>query len=122
MQLETDHKSLEAIFRKPLNESPLRLQRMLLRLQRYDLEVSYKPGSELYISDTLSRAYLDIQPEDQLEEKLEVHVVLPMSEERLQQWQEESKADKDTQQLKEFIVNGWPKYKFQVSPERRPVH
>ena len=119
VQVETDHKPLEAIFRKSLNESPMRLQSMLLRLQRYDLEVYYKPGSELYIADAFNRAYLDIQPEDQLEEELEVHVVLPMSEERLHQLQEESNADKDIQQLKELIVNGWPKYKSQVSPKIR---
>ena len=30
--VETDHKPLEAIFKKPLSSAPLRLQKMLLRL------------------------------------------------------------------------------------------
>jgi hypothetical protein len=31
---------------------------MFLRLQRYDIELSYKQGKHMYIADTLSRAYL----------------------------------------------------------------
>ena len=30
---------------------------MLLRLQRYDLEITYKRGKEMYLADALSRAY-----------------------------------------------------------------
>ena len=32
---------------------------MLLRLQRYNLEVRYKKGPLIYIADTLSPAYLN---------------------------------------------------------------
>ena len=39
VNLETDHKPLEAIFIKPLAATPKRLQRMLLRLQKYNLQV-----------------------------------------------------------------------------------
>ena len=41
--VETDHKPLESIFRKPLNEAPPRLQRMLLKLTKYDLVLRYVP-------------------------------------------------------------------------------
>ena len=54
--IETDHKPLEAIFKKPRDKSPLRLQRLLINLKMYDFSVVYKPGSELYLADTLSRA------------------------------------------------------------------
>ena len=50
-QVKTDHKPLVSIFKKPLNDCPMRLQRMLLRLQQYDLEVEYKKGVELYVAD-----------------------------------------------------------------------
>ena len=55
---ETDHKPLQSIFKKSLLTSPSRLQRMLLRLQRYNLNVTYKPGSQMYVADHLSRVYL----------------------------------------------------------------
>ena len=44
--VETDHKPLEAIFRKPLNECPPQLQRMLLKLTKYDLEVNECPRKQ----------------------------------------------------------------------------
>ena len=54
--VETDHKPLESILRKSINEAPnKRLQRMILRLQRYNLETRYVPGPQLWIADTLSR-------------------------------------------------------------------
>ena len=40
---------------KPLNGAPKRLERMLLKLQKYNLQVKYKKGR---CSDTLSHAYL----------------------------------------------------------------
>ena len=55
--VETDHKPLEAIFRKALNAAPQRLQRMLLRLQRYSLSVHYKKVKEIILADTHSRAF-----------------------------------------------------------------
>ena len=44
--VETDHKPLESIFRKSLNDAPPRLQRMLLKLTKYDLDVRYVPGKQ----------------------------------------------------------------------------
>ena len=38
--VETDRKLQGNIFKKPLHQSPLRLQRMLLKLQRYNLNVA----------------------------------------------------------------------------------
>lgn len=37
--VETDHKPLETIFKKPLNSAPKRLQKMLLRLQRFNFNI-----------------------------------------------------------------------------------
>jgi hypothetical protein len=55
--VETNHKPLIAIHNKSLKAAPKRLQRMLLRLQRYNYTLVYRPGSELVLVDTLSRAY-----------------------------------------------------------------
>lgn len=40
IQVESDHKPLESIFKKPLHQTLLRLQRMFLRLQGYNLNVT----------------------------------------------------------------------------------
>lgn len=43
---------------KSLLTAPRRLQRMLLRLQKCNLNVTYTKGKEMYLADTLSRAAL----------------------------------------------------------------
>ena len=55
---------LETILRKPLHEAPRRLQRMMMELQRYDLTVKYLKGENMYLADTLSRAFLPIIESD----------------------------------------------------------
>ena len=59
--VESDHKLLESICKKGLQSTPKILQRMLLRLQRYEFEVVYKCGTEMYLADTLSRAFLPLK-------------------------------------------------------------
>lgn len=56
--VETDHKPLLSIVNKPLNKVPARLQRIRLTLQRYEFTLVYKPGKQLILADTLSRACL----------------------------------------------------------------
>lgn len=41
--VESDHKPLQSIFKKSLFSAPGRLQRMILRLQKYNINVVYKP-------------------------------------------------------------------------------
>ena len=41
---------------KPINTASKRLQRIMLRLQRFDLNLTYKPRKEMYIADALSNA------------------------------------------------------------------
>ena len=53
--VESDHKPLEMICLKNLISAPVRLQRMLLRLQQYDMVIMYWPGKEMLLADTLSR-------------------------------------------------------------------
>ena len=55
--VESDHKPLEVIFKKPPHRTPKRLQRMLMRVQLYNVSLGYKKGSTMYLADTLSRAY-----------------------------------------------------------------
>ena len=56
IHMESDHRRLESLFKKALSQTPPRIQRMMLKVQKYDLHVKYKKGTELYIADTLSRA------------------------------------------------------------------
>ena len=57
-KVETDQKPLESILKKSLLSASKCLQRMMLRLQKFDLEVGYKKGTLLHLADTLYRAML----------------------------------------------------------------
>ena len=56
--VESDHKALQSIMKKPPPSAPPRLQRMMLRLQKYDVNVIYRPGTNISVADTLSRQFL----------------------------------------------------------------
>ena len=43
---QTDHKPLEDIHLKHLSDAPPRLQRLLLKLQPYDITIKYIPGQK----------------------------------------------------------------------------
>jgi len=69
----TDHKPLITLFTKPLHSVPVHLQRMMIKLQSYDLKVTFVPGKLLIIADTLSRAALKITEDDII---LHVHYLI----------------------------------------------
>lgn len=122
--VESDHKPLESIFKKPLMSVPARLQRMLLRIQGYDLKVNYKPGKLMYIPDTLSRAPLADTYSEELEKNVlyQVQLVvnnLPMSNKRLIQIKNETKKDITYNKLLEYIKQGWPFSKYEVDQNLR---
>ena len=54
--VRNDHKPLESILKKPLSSAPRRLQGMMMRLQKYNIDVHYECGAKMYIADLLSRA------------------------------------------------------------------
>ena len=119
IKVESDHKPLESIFLKPLHAAPQRLQRMLLRLQRYSLVIRYKKGKEMYLADTLSRAHLtDICTCEFIHELEEIDhkEFLPVSSEQWQQMQHAAADDPVLQDLRSVIQTGWPESKAEVPP------
>lgn len=64
IDVESDHKPLESILKKIIGNIHIRLQRMRLWLQPYDIRVCYKPGKEMYLADTLSRSYCTVEPKE----------------------------------------------------------
>ena len=112
--VQSDHKPLEVIVRKPLSKAPARLQGMLLQLQRYDLQVTYTPGKHMYIADTLSRATASREGENINENPCDERVVYALeatdslSEETLSQLKKATAADSVLQAVCEKHKNGWP--------------
>lgn len=123
VSVETDHKPLIALFRKSLNDCPLRIQRMMIRLQRYSLDVAYTPGKLMYTADALSRA---VDPKETVDTKCNsdvnayVHMVtsaLPVADAKMELIRHETINDNTLACLKNAIRNGWPDVKQNCSPD-----
>ena len=120
MYVTSDHKLLESILKKPLHCAPKRLQRMMLQLQKYNIQLVNQPGKEMYLADTLSRAYIeDKETRSESEEIEAINMIkdLAISEERLKEIQQHTENDKQLQKLKHVIQSGWPNLKTDVSHE-----
>ncbi len=100
---------------------------MYLRLQKYDVKITYRKGSQLVIADTLSRAYLtkDTGKQDNGDEtetcaKLEeINLVadLPISDDRLKELRDATADDPVLQQVREYVEKGWPTSKQYILPD-----
>lgn len=127
--VESDHKPLEDIFKKPITEAPLRLQKMRMTLQRYDVVVRYRKGSEMHIADLLSRtATSGVQASDRLhDQKVEaalqeiqnVNVMefINISDERFGEIANETRKDWTLSKLMRLLVEGWPEKKADLDDE-----
>ena len=125
INVQTDHRPLESILRKPIAKASPRLQRMMLQLQRYSLNVMYVPGKLMYVADTLSRAYIEGQPSCGAPDDMEVLVHnlvenLPATADKLEQFRRTIADDPVMQRLRRFIKHGWPQRKSAVPPEIQP--
>lgn len=131
---ETDHKPLVAIFSKPLLNAPKRLQSMLLSLQGYNLAVVYKPGPEMFVSDTLSRATVAnactgskihthtvccLETEQREVEQINQADYLNVTDKRMIQIRQFTERDEQLQAVKKVTLTGWPEHKDDTELEVR---
>lgn len=111
--VESDHKPLESLFKKDIDESPIRLQRMMTILLRYPMmKVIHKPGKEMHVADCLSRAQIDdIEEIEELNDM--IHVITRNvcgNPHNLNHYQEALKRDGPHQKIREYVESGWPGY------------
>lgn len=87
---------------------------MMLRLQKYDLNVRHKPGKEFSVADTLSRLHL--QDTDNTHESFDaqVHMVmanLPISDTNISEPQSKARDNPALQQLIRIVQVGCPNHR-----------
>ena len=108
--LWTDHKLLVPISQKPLALVFKRLQCLPQRLQQYDCEIHYKPGKEILLADTLSRAYSEDYERSATESEVEcIHAThsLPVPDHQLKELQRVA-CDPTLRFVKKAILDGFP--------------
>ena len=121
VKIYTDHHPLITIIKKPLQDTPKRLQTMLLRLQKYDIELLYKAGRDMVLADTLSRAMLPtVEENNEMQEC--VHITLAVDEEERAKILAAMKKDPALQIVYQLIHQGWPENKSTIPDEAKPFH
>ena len=126
-RLETDHKPLVPLINtKQLDETPVRCQRMLMRLMRFNPECVYVPGKQMTVADALSRKPLGDTEHNSLEEDIKLHVdsVIsnqPMTDTRLQQIRDHTREDPVLRAAIVYTVSGWPKHQRDVPENLRSL-
>lgn len=115
----SDHRPLESIINKDISKiGSKRLQRIRLKLHKYDIELKYKSGKSIPVADYLSR-YVSGKTSNNFEEnfmKQMVHSV-NISDDKLKVYQDETDKDSECSLLKKYFAEGWPSDKSKVADE-----
>ena len=106
--VETDHKPLEMISLKNLTAAPAWLQRMILRLQQYDLIIMYRPGKEMLLADALSHLLSRTNTEIKLDLWVDAISTFTFSQRRLTKIAAETQQDPILSTVHRLTLNGWP--------------
>lgn len=113
--LETNHKPLLQILQtKPLDDLTPRLQRIRLRLMRFNYTVIYVPGKQLVLADALSRNPIpgyEANSELEVEMPKFIHFIInniPTTDCMLEKVRIEQEKDELCSKLKEYCIRRWP--------------
>ena len=108
IKVETDHKPLEFIFKRPLYQVPARLQKTIMSIQKYPIDLVYRPGKQLVIADMLSRAYIPESTDHSIPLEFEVNALstVPISDSKLYLLQTETQSDSVLQKLMQLCIDG----------------
>lgn len=118
--IESDHKPLEAIMTKPIHKAPMRIQKMLLKLQPYDFKLVHVSGKCIGLADCLSRLPIADQSDKLLDDDLMICAIEMLAGGQHAQIARATKRDPSAQELIRVIRNGWPNTKRELAPEIRP--
>ena len=116
--VESDHKPLEVIVKKPLHLAPKRPHCMLLRVQAYSINLGYRKGSTMYLADALSWAYLPYDGSQTIASEVEsINMTQDacLKPSTLQEIKQHTAKDDSLQELIKVIKAGWPKTKGELS-------
>ena len=109
--VETDHKPILGLIKKPIGSLTPRLQRLIMKLTRYDFDLKHVPGKQMHISDALSRAPLDdkIHTNDLEGKTVKLYSVVALNETDIENYKIKTEEDEELKIIKSYIENKWPR-------------
>lgn len=113
--VQSDHKPLEALVKRDIDDVTMRLQRMFMQLLKYPgMTITYTPGKEMLVADCLSRAALSETDPGYKELTGMVHILTRracLSKDNYNAYVEALAEDKRLQSIIEYVKNCWPPYR-----------
>ena len=122
-KLLTDHKPLVPLINsQDIDKTPLRCQRLLMRLRRFSAKAEYIAGKELVVPDTLSRSPLKDTESNDIENDIEAYVNSiesdrPMSDSKIEQIRQLTIEDNQLQCVIKLTKSGWLDQEKAVPPD-----
>ena len=114
MTVQTGHKPLVSLINtRDLDRVPIRCQRLLIRLLRYQVQAVYVPGKSMTVADTLSRAPLPTDQEDDVLQQETTALIYAVtralcSPEKQRLLVDATTNDPMLQRVVHYTVHGWP--------------
>ena len=99
------------IARRSPNSAPPRLQRMLLKLTKYDLDVCYILGKQQIMLHCLRRAPLNVTESTNIDdEQIKINRVdrLGLDNDTLSKFRVQTSANETSRVVMEYVLKGWP--------------
>ena len=125
-RLITDHKLLVPLMNsEDLDNVPIRCQRLLMRLMRFNPTAEYAPGKTLVTADTLSRSPVgEPQERDYVHTDVKCYVAsivdnMPATERKMDRIRDATAADDTLQAVSRYIQSGWPDHVSKAHPTVR---
>ena len=124
VRLQTDHKPLVPLINTyDLDKTPLRCQRLLMRLMRFDVIAEHVPGKQLAVADALSWQPLDGDHKSDTDSQVRAYVNTmvaskPIKSPKLEEIRRATQSDAELQKVITFIRKAWPQRMAEFSPLR----
>lgn len=128
IKLLTDHKPLIPLINsRDIDQTPIRCQRLLLRLMRFNIVAEHVPGKDQVIADTLSRQPLQCDQRLDSVDAVQSYVegmlsTVPVLDSMLRRIRDATESDDAFQRVIAYTSGGWPRHISQADECLRDLY
>ena len=126
--LWTDHKPLIPLINsRDIDQTPLRCQRLLLRLMRFNAIASHVPGKDQVVADTLSRQPLEVSDTPDTEDIVKTYIdsimaTVPILDPMIENIKDSTELDLNLMKAMNYTQSSWPRLSHDLGDELRDLY